>query len=226
MNEALADQQFMTLLPPDRQRALRSLGRPQRFGAGDTLLHAGQVGDRVMVILGGRAKISYTTEGGREVVLRFAGPGEVIGELAVIDGRPRSGTIEAVEPVETLTLGAPDFLSFVNGDPDATLALLRTLSARCRDSDQKRIQFGAADSVGRISLRLVELSERFGEPAEEGVAITLPLTQEGLGTWRGWSREAVAKGLQEPRGVGAIETSRRRILVRGLDGLKRRAGFP
>src|SRR3954468_17308868 len=113
MNEALADQQFMMLLPPDRQRALRSLARPQRFGAGDTLLHAGQVGDRVMVIVSGRAKISYTTETGREVVLRFAGPGEVIGELAVIDGRPRSGTIEAVEPVETLTLGAGDFMSFV-----------------------------------------------------------------------------------------------------------------
>ena len=51
-NEALADQ-FMTLLPPDRQRALRSLGRPQRFRAGDTLLHTGQVGDRVMVIVAG-----------------------------------------------------------------------------------------------------------------------------------------------------------------------------
>jgi len=47
-NEGLADHQFMTLLTPDRQRALRSLGRPQRFRAGDTLLHTGQVGDRVI----------------------------------------------------------------------------------------------------------------------------------------------------------------------------------
>jgi CRP/FNR family transcriptional regulator, cyclic AMP receptor protein len=225
MENLIADQQFMTLLSPDRQRALRAIGRPGQFRAGDTLLHAGQVGDRVMVILAGRAKISYTTEGGREVVLRFAGPGEVLGELAVIDGRPRSGTIEAVEPVETLTVGASDFLTFVNDDPDARLALLRTLSARCRDSDQKRIQFGAADSVGRISLRLLELAERFGEPADDGVAITLPLTQEELGSWCGCSREAVAKGLQALRRQGAIETSRRRILVRDLDGLRRRGGL-
>lgn len=222
-SDLIADQQFMTLLSPERQRVLRTIGRPGQFRAGDTLLHAGQVGDRVMVILAGRAKISYTTEGGREVVLRFAGPGEVLGELAVIDGRPRSGTIEAVEPVETLTVGAADFLSFVNDDPDARLALLRTLSARCRDSDQKRIQFGAADSVGRISLRLLELAERFGEPADEGIAITLPLTQEELGSWCSCSREAVAKGLQALRRQGAIETSRRRILVRDLDGLRRRA---
>ena len=215
----------MTLLSPEQQRALRAIGRLQRFRAGDTMLHAGQVGDRVMVILGGRAKISYTTESGREVVLRFAGPGEVIGELAVIDERPRSGTIEAVEPVETLTIGAGEFMAFVHEDPDATLALLRTLSARCRDSDQKRIQFGAADSIGRISARLVELAERFGEQSGDGVAITLPLTQEELGSWCGCSREAVAKGLQALRRQGAIETSRRSIVVRDLAGLRRRAGW-
>src|SRR3954449_10143813 len=216
--------QFMSMLPPEQQRELRAAARPQRFGAGDTLLHAGQVGDRVMVIVSGRAKISYVTDVGREVVLRFAGPGEVIGELAVIDGRPRSGTIRAVEPVETLTLSAERFMSFVTDAPPVSLALLRTLSARCRDSDQKRIQFGGADSVGRISARLLELAERFGEPDAGGVAITLPLTQEELGSWCGCSREAVAKGLQTLRSLGLIETSRRRILVLDAAGLAARAG--
>src|SRR3954471_7028353 len=128
MKEALADQQFMMLLPPDRQLALRSLARAHRFGRGDTPVHGRHGGDRVMVIVSGRAKISYTTDTGREVVLRFAGPGEVIGELAVIDGRPRSGTIAAVEPLETLTLSAERFMSFVTEAPPVSLALLRTLS--------------------------------------------------------------------------------------------------
>jgi CRP/FNR family transcriptional regulator, cyclic AMP receptor protein len=217
-------ERFMTLLDAEAQRKLRDAGRVQRFKAGAVLLHEGQVGDKVMVILDGRAKISYTTHAGHEVVLRFAGPGEVIGELAVIDGRPRSGTIAAVEPVETLTLPAERFMSFLDDSRAARLALMRTLSARCRDSDQKRIQFGAADSVGRISARLVELAERFGEPSSDGVEITLPLTQEELGSWCGCSREAVAKGLGNLRRQGAIETSRRRILVRDLEGLRRRAG--
>jgi CRP/FNR family cyclic AMP-dependent transcriptional regulator len=215
--------QFMSMLPPEQQRELRAAARPQRFAAGATLLHEGQVGDRVMVILSGRAKISYVTDVGREVVLRFAGPGEVIGELAVIDGRPRSGTIRAVEPVETLTLSAERFMSFVTDAPPVSLALLRTLSARCRDSDQKRIQFGGADSVGRISARLLELAERFGEPDAGGVAITLPLTQEELGSWCGCSREAVAKGLQTLRSLGLIETARRRIVVHDAEGLRLRA---
>jgi CRP-like cAMP-binding protein len=219
-----SDHQFLMLLGPDLQRELRATARPAQFRAGAMLLHEGQVGDKVVMLLSGRAKISYTTEGGREVVLRFAGPGEVLGEMAVIDGRPRSGTIEAVEPVEALVVSASDFLSFVHAHPAATLALLRTLSARCRDSDQKRIQFGAADSVGRISARLVELAERFGETADDGIAITLPLTQEELGSWCGCSREAVAKGLQTLRRLGMIETSRRRVLVRDVAGLRRRAG--
>jgi CRP-like cAMP-binding protein len=218
------DLDFVSKLPPERLRELRSAGRGQRFKPGTTLLHAGQVGDRVMVIVAGRAKISYMTEAGREVVLRFAGPGEVVGELAVIDGQPRSGTVEAVDEVETITLPADGFMTLVYRDEAVALALLRTLSARCRDSDQKRIQFGAADSVGRISLRLLELAERFGEPLEGGIAITLPLTQEELGSWCGCSREAVAKGLHALRTAGAIETSRRRILVRDPDGLRRRAG--
>jgi CRP/FNR family transcriptional regulator, cyclic AMP receptor protein len=217
-------EEFMSLLPEREQRELRAAARTQRFKPGATLLHEGQVGDKVLVILSGRAKVSYTTESGREVVLRFAGPGEVIGELAVIDGQPRSGTIAAVEPVETLTLSAERFMAFVDESPPARLALLRTLAARCRDSDQKRIQFGAADSVGRISARLLELAERFGEPAEGGIAITLPLTQEELGSWCGCSREAVAKGLQTLRGLGMIETSRRRILVLDAAGLGARAG--
>src|SRR4051812_32441705 len=103
-DEPATEDQFMSMLPPEQQRDFHAAGRRQRFTAGATLLHEGQGGDRVMVILSGRAKISYVTEQGREVVLRFAGPGEVIGELAVIDGRPRSGTIRAVEPLETLTL--------------------------------------------------------------------------------------------------------------------------
>jgi CRP/FNR family transcriptional regulator, cyclic AMP receptor protein len=78
--------------------------------------------------------------------------------------------------------------------------------------------------VGRISARLVELATRFGEPTEGGVAITLPLTQEELGSWCGCSREAVAKGLQTLRGLGLIETSRRRIVVTDIERLNERSG--
>jgi CRP/FNR family transcriptional regulator, cyclic AMP receptor protein len=223
-SEAALDQEFMSLLEPEQRSALRAIGRNQQFRPGATILHEGQVGDKVMVILRGRAKIGYTTAGGHEVVLRFAGPGELIGELAVIDEQPRGATIEAIDSVETLTVPAREFLSLMNDDPSVARAILRTLIRRFRDSDQKRVQFGAADSVGRISARLVELATRFGEPTEDGVAITLPLTQEELGSWCGCSREAVAKGLQKLRGLGLIETSRRRIVVRDVARLTERSG--
>ena len=124
----------------------------------------------------------------------------MLGELAVIDGQPALGHDRGGRARRDADRAARRLPVVRQRRPsDATLALLRTLSARFRDSDQKRIQFGAADSVGRISSRLVELAERFGEPADDGIAITLPLTQEELGSWCGCSREAVAKGLQTLR---------------------------
>jgi CRP-like cAMP-binding protein len=219
VTESRLNGQFLSLLSPDEQHELRVAGRPQRFAPGAVLLYEGQIGDRVMVMFTGRAKVSYVTARGREVVLRFAGPGEVLGELAAIDGQPRSGTVTALEEIEAVILPAERFMAFVDQNRAVRLALLRTLSARFRDSDQKRIQFGVADSVGRISARLMELAERFGEPDAGGVAITLPLTQEELGSWCGCSRESVAKGLGTLRRLGMIETGRRRIIVRDAPGL-------
>jgi CRP/FNR family cyclic AMP-dependent transcriptional regulator len=217
-------EEFLELLGADERKALVALGRRQSFPARSILMYEGQVGDKVIVLLEGRVKISYTTAEGREAVLRFAGPGELIGELAVIDGRPRLSTVSALEAVEALAIPAASFLAFVEANLNVASALLRMLSRRFRDSDQKRIQFGASDTIGRLSARLLELAESHGERAQRGIAITLPLTQEELGSWCGCSREAVAKGLRTLRALGLIETDRRRLVVLDGEGLRDRAG--
>jgi CRP-like cAMP-binding protein len=97
------------------------------------------------------------------------------------------------------------------------------LSSRLRDADEKRVEFAAYDSVGRVARRLVEMAGRFGDPEGLGVRITLPLTQEELAGWTGSSREAVSKALQALRDRGLIETKRRAVTVLDLEGLTRRA---
>jgi CRP-like cAMP-binding protein len=198
-------------------------GRSVRFAAGERLLHEGESGDRIAVILSGRAKVSCTLADGRERVLDFRGPGELVGELSAIDERPRSSSVTAIEPLEALVVAASDFRSALESKPGAGLAMLRVLSRRFRDADRKRIEFGASDTVGRAAARIVELAERYGEWADDGIAIALPISQEELAGWAAASRAGMAAALRTLRELGWIETDRRRITVRDLEALRARA---
>ena len=214
---------FLELLADDDRRELEARAGRRRFKAGSTLMHEGGPGAEVLLILSGRVKIAVTTADGREVVLRFCGPGELVGELSVIDQRPRSGTTEALEPVEALAISAAEFRAMAERSPSFATALLRSLIVRFRDADRKRVEFAAAQTLGRVAMRLLELADRHGEPADEGIAITLPLSQEELAGWTGSSREAVAKALHTLRDLGCIRTERRRITVLDEAALRRQA---
>ena len=167
-------------------------------------------------------KISHTSPDGRETVLDFRGPGELVGELSAIDGAPRSSSVTAVEPVEALLVSVRDFRLLLER-PEIAGELLRRLSRRFRDADRKRIEFGASDTVGRAAARLVELAERYGEADGDGLVIDMPLTQEELAGWTGASRAGMAAALRTLRKLGWIETGRRRVRVRDLEALRRRS---
>jgi CRP-like cAMP-binding protein len=214
---------FIAALDPEQAAALRERGITRRFRKGQALFHQGGSSDRVVVVLSGRVKVSTLTDGGREIVLAFRGPGDLLGELAAIDGQPRSATVEAIEPVEALAIPAADFRSYLIAHPEVSLLLLQMLSRRLRDADRKRVEYAAHDTVGRVAARLVELAERYGKPVKQGLEIGLPLSQEELAGWTGASREAVSKALQTLRKVNWVLTERRRITVVDLEALRRRS---
>jgi CRP/FNR family transcriptional regulator, cyclic AMP receptor protein len=216
--------EFLSLLGTTDRAALEERAGRRRFRRGALLMHEGQHGEEVLVLLSGRVKITGTTRDGREVVVRFAGPGEPLGELSVLDEQPRGSTVEAIEPVEALGLSAADFRALLERTGFAT-ALLRTLARRFRGSDAARIEFAASQTLERVAARLLELVERYGEPAGDGsVVIALPLSQEELAGWTASSREAVAKALATLRALGLVVTERRRITVRDPEALRRHIG--
>ena len=176
-----------------------------------------------MFVLEGRVKVASISEEGRERVLAFRGPGEVLGELSAIDGRPRSAGVTTVDPVRALVLPAADFRLFLERNPRMALFLLRRLIGRLREADRKRVEFGATDTIGRVAARLLELAERYGVSGPGGVRIDLPITQEELASWVGSSREGVNKALQTLRALHWIDMERRTITVLDEDSLRRRA---
>jgi CRP-like cAMP-binding protein len=214
---------FLGLLSDDDRSALEAIATASRVPAGRLLLAEGQVADRVLVLRSGRAKVVSSTAEGGEVVLDFRGPGSLLGEQSLVDGSPRGASVVAVEPVEMLVVPASAFRAYLERHPAVAMTMLAMLSRRLRDSDLRLAQFASADTLGRVSARLVQLCEEHGEPAENGVRVTLPLTQEDLAGWTGASIEATGKALRALRDLGWIATGRRVIVVHDLESLRGRA---
>jgi CRP-like cAMP-binding protein len=213
---------FLASLSDEDADALRAAGVRRRYGAQVTLVHQDDEAGPVVVLLGGRAKIAVT-EAGREAIFGVVGPGELIGELAAIEGSPRSTTVTTLEPVDALVIRRSDFLGVLDRRPRIALAILRVVARRLRYADAQRAQFATLDVAGRLAQRLLELSERFGSEREDGIEIRLPLSQEELANWVGASREAVSKAFQLLRTLAVVETGRRRVTVRDVEALRRQA---
>jgi CRP-like cAMP-binding protein len=211
-------------LPAGPLGAAFSGGRRLRLRPGAVLFDEGDASNRVILLLSGRAKVSALSVEGRETVLGYRGAGDVLGELAAIDGEEHLATVTVVEAGEALVLPAERFLAALEGQPGLALLLLRSIVGRLRDADRKRAEFTALDVVGRVAHRLVELAERYGEPVEGGIRIDLPISQRELAGWVGSSREAVNKALHQLESGGLISTERRHLTVLDRDGLVRRAG--
>jgi CRP-like cAMP-binding protein len=214
---------FMAELGPEARAAVRAVATPRTYRRGAALVHRGGLADRVLILLDGSVKVSYTSEQGKETVFAFHARGEIVGELSAIDGAPYSATVTAVEPVEALSMSAAAFRGLLEHDSGVASAVLRTITRRLRYADRQRVDFAVHDTVGRVARRLVELADRFGQPGEPGLQITLRLSQEELAGWTGSSREAVTKALHLLRELGWIKTDRRRITVLDVEALRRRA---
>jgi CRP-like cAMP-binding protein len=214
---------FLELLGAADRDELLSLGGERRFAAGAELMHQGEPGDRVLILLEGHVKASFVDADGREIVLSFRGPGDVLGELSFFREEPRSSGVTAIEPVLTRALASTEFRSFLLRRPTAALTLIDVMNRRFRDANRKRIQFAGQDTIGRIATRLIELAERYGDTTDDGIEIRLPITQEDLGGWTASSRASVTGALKTMRELDWIKTERRRIVVLDLEALSQRA---
>jgi CRP-like cAMP-binding protein len=214
---------FLALLSDGDLDALLKRGGRRRFTRGERLMHQGEPGDSVLVLLEGHVKASNVDSRGREMVFSFRGPGDVLGELTFSHAEPRSSNVTAIEPVAAQAFAASEFRLFLEQRPSAALTLIDVISRRFRDANRARAQFGDLDTVGRVAARLIELCERYGDQTDFGVQIRLPVTQEDLGSWTASSRAGVAGALRTMRELGWIKTERRRLTVLDVDALRRRA---
>lgn len=173
----------------------------------------GDPGNAMMAVLSGRVRIcSYSTEG-REVVLNVIGAGEVFGEIAMLDGGPRTADAFAMEKTELLVLSRRDFLPFLEKNPAVCVRLLQVLCERLRWTSAQVEDFFFLDLRGRLAKRLLFLADHYGEKAAKGEQTAVRFSQNLLASMVGTSREAVNKQLRAWEEGGLIDLKRGNITI-------------
>ena len=214
---------FLASLGPEAAAELRGLGTRRRYPAGAALFLEGDAAHEALVVLAGEVKLSVGSVEGGEVILDVLEPGSLVGELSVIDGKPRSATVSALSPVEVLAVGAIAFNEFLERHPPILRGLLIEVIDRLRTRVRHQLEFGTGDAMGRICARLAELADRQGEMEGGSIVVHSPVSQTELAAWAGLSREAVVKALRALRQLGWVENRGRTIVIHELERVRQRA---
>ena len=210
---------FSGLAPPVLDRLVQ-LSATRRLAANEVLCHKGDAAGQLYGVLSGRLKVVGSSSDGREVVFVVMGPGEVTGEIALIDGRPRSATIVAIEPSELLVIARRDFLSFLRDDRDAAIQLCQVLASYVRRlSDTVEDAYYHKLPV-RLAKKLLVLAREHGEDVPEGLRIGVKLSQREIGELVGKTREAVNKQLRAWTDAGWIRTVDGHLVITDLERIE------
>jgi CRP/FNR family transcriptional regulator, cyclic AMP receptor protein len=212
-----ADDFFGRLNQRERD-ALVAVGRARRYERGRPIFHEGDTSNFVVVLERGRVKIVTTTATGSETLLSVRGTGSLVGEFAALDDSPRLATAVAIERVGALVVSADDFREFLARHPRAAVELVHTLVGRLRESDRRRVEFGAYDTTRRLAAVLVDLASHAATSESHDVEIRL--AQHELAAMIGASRESVARGLAALRAEGLVRTGRGTIVLADVEALR------
>jgi CRP-like cAMP-binding protein len=218
----LANSALLRDLPAESLERLASVARRRTYRRGQVIVHEGDPGDSLYVLESGRVKVLSYAGSGRETIFDILGPGECFGELSLIDGQPRSATVETLEPVEAAVLQRSDFLDVVRSNTECLDHLLTALTSKIRQLSETVTDLAFLDLEGRLAKKLLELAAEHGREAEGAIEIELPITQEELAAMIGATRTTVNELLGRYEARQAIARRGRRIAILDQALLRRR----
>ena len=210
---------------PDQDAAasLRASMNEIELARGDLLFHEGDPGDSLYVVLRGKIKLGRTSGDGRENLVAVLGPGEMFGELSLFDPGPRSAGATALVDSTLLGLSSDELTPWLASRPEVARALLRAIARRLRRTNDSMSDLVFSDVPGRVAKALLDLSARFGTPAEDGIHVAHDMTQEELAQLVGASRETVNKALADFAGRGWLRLEARAVVLTNVERLSQRS---
>ncbi len=194
---------FQGLDDEDIEQLERSLVK-RKFRAGQMIFHMGDEGGNLYIINKGKAKVTIPSESGDDLILDILTPGEIMGEISLIDGMPRSASVQAIEDTEVLCLYREDFLNLLKSRFNIVLHILKVLAQRLRNTDMMLAESHFLNITGRLAKKLMDLAHSFGIEEEKTIRLSVRVTQRDLASMIGATRESVNKTMKIFKEEGII----------------------
>lgn len=201
-------------LPREELRDLAGRMQPRDIPTGSVIVGQEDRGDSLFVITEGKVKVVLYGDTGREIILTMFRPGEIFGEMSLLDNQPRSASVIAVEATKALVLERAAFVRHLAAHPNTAIAILAEMSRRLRQADRVIGNLALLDVYGRVARLIKDLAQKEGVETDEGVLIKERPTQQEIASMVGTSRETVSRALNDFAKRGLILMSGKQIVLR------------
>jgi CRP-like cAMP-binding protein len=202
------------VLPPQEHQRLLDIAPCRRFARGSALFRAGEPAHCVHLIVRGRVVVRLVTPTGEQLAVEMVGPGETVGELAILASTfVRSGTVVALEPVETRAIPVTVFNELRGRAPEVAEQLLATLAYRMKQTNLRLLEALFLAATDRVRHWLGEMADLYAADDADDGPVTVPLTQCELAELAGTSPETVNRVLRREAARGTVGLGRARIVV-------------
>jgi CRP/FNR family transcriptional regulator len=189
---------LLTGLPREISGRLLAGERAVTLAAGETLFERGDAGDGCYWLRSGVVKVCVASDKGEQRILAILGPGAIVGEMAMIDGLPRSASVQAVRACELTFVSRAAFTEVLRQHPELYADIVRTLATRLRHSDEDMAASSFLTVRARVARALMQFAQQLGEDAGDGLlAIPHRITQSDLAAMAGVARESVSRTLRD-----------------------------
>jgi CRP-like cAMP-binding protein len=189
--------------------------------AGSPIFAKGDPGTSLFAVCSGTVKISNQSHGGKDAVFNLINVGEIFGEIALLDGQPRTAEAIALSDCELMVIDRRDFVPLVKSEPEMALKLIEVLCGRLRRTSEQVEDVIFLDLPTRLAKTLLWLSSR-AKPSAQGTKVTI--TQREIGQIIGMSRESTNKQLRIWEDKKWLRLERGGVVVLAPDRLKEIAG--
>jgi CRP-like cAMP-binding protein len=204
---------FLGQLQPKDLREIHKISRIKEYGPGETIFTKAQSANQMFVVLSGRVKIFTHSGGKKRKTFAYLDAGDFFGEMALLEGKTRSASAEAVSYARLLVITQAEFRKLLMGDPQMTLYLLRTVCTRLRKANEAIEGMLFRNILGRVAQALSDLARR-GRKTGGGIELSEHYTQQELADLVGTTREPLTRALSTLRRVQLIETTNGQIFIK------------
>lgn len=218
--DALRTSAFFAHMKAHELDELIAMSTERRTPRGTLIFSKGDPGGFMMAVLTGHVRVGSMSLEGREVTLNVIGPGEIVGEISLLDGKPRSADAVAAEDTTMMVIQRADFLPFLVRHEGLVERMLIVLCDRLRKTSIALEEIALFDLPARLARLLVKLAGDYGTPAGTGIRISLKLSQRDLSALVASSRESVNKQLRIWRETGLVDMAAGHIVLADPEALR------